>query len=109
MTTIVPLIMGIILFEGCAQYCVKRGNVERNLYYCLLAVLFYTCVITLLYYVYDYGAMGVVNALWSGFSILSIIMIGVLIYHETINYWDYIGIIFIIIGIFFIFIKGHNH
>jgi multidrug transporter EmrE-like cation transporter len=50
--------------------------------------------------------MGIVNCIWSGMSILFIVSIGYIFFNEIIDIKDIIGIILIILGIYFILYNG---
>ena len=102
------IILAIVLAESFAQYCVRKSKQPLCWYYFILAILGYTAVCTLLYFSYDHKSMGIINALWSAFSIISITIVGAYFYHEKMYYWDIFGMISIIIGIFLIFVYGHD-
>ncbi len=57
---------------------------------------------------YKYKGMGIVNVLWSGISVLTVISTGIIFFNEKITKLDWIGIIFIILGIFFILYEGSH-
>lgn len=105
------ILIGILLFivgtESCAQYFLKKCKTTQRWHFFLIAVFFYALVCLGLYNMYDYKDMGVVNLMWSCLSIISIIMIGVIFFHEEINWFDIMGIVFVFIGFGFIFLYGH--
>ena len=90
------IISGIVVSESIAQYCVKKSKMSDRKYYFCGAILAYAVVCVLLYYSYDYRSMGLVNALWSAFSVLAIVAVGRYFYNEELYVWDLIGIAFII-------------
>ena len=105
--TIFWIIIFIVLLEASAQYCIKRSNIDKNVNWFCGGLMLYALVSLSLFFSYNYSQMGLVNAIWSAFSVLLIILIGIYMYHETINSYDILGILFIVIGIFLIFIYGH--
>ena len=50
--------------------------------------------------------MGLVNCVWNGISVLSVLMVGYIFFSETINIRDIIGIILIIVGTWVILYDG---
>lgn len=107
METLSLIITGIVISESIAQYCVKKSKYPDCAHYFLFSILAYSVVCLLLYYSYDYKSMGIVNAIWSAASIIAIILVGGFFYHEKLYFYDYIGVLFTIIGIFLIFVYGH--
>lgn len=106
------LILGILLFvvasEASAQYCVKSCRVHQKMHFFFLAVFFYSLVCVGLYNLYCFRDMGMVNLMWSCISIITIITVGIIFFHETITKWDVLGIIFVFVGFSLVFIKGHK-
>ena len=107
---ILPIIAAIVAFEAGAQYCVKRSKSDEagSGVYFLLAVMLYALVCGCLSKCYDHQQMGSVNAVWSSASIIAIILVGVLAYHETITAKDILGICLMVVGIFFVFVQDHQ-
>lgn len=56
-------------------------------------------VTVFLYVAYSYKGVGIVNALWSGLSILAMVAIGTLVFKEKIKAKEWIGILFILVGL----------
>lgn len=102
------VIILIVAAEACAQYCIKKSNQTKELQYFCAAIGFYALVSLFLYISYNYSYIGLVNALWSGFSVLAIIAVGVIFYHEYLNVYDWFGILLILLGIYFVFVYGHT-
>jgi multidrug transporter EmrE-like cation transporter len=50
--------------------------------------------------------MGLVNCVWSGISVIFILMVGYVIFSEAINIRDIVGVILIIIGTWLILYDG---
>ena len=105
------ILVGILLFivssEACAQYFLKKCKTTQRWHFFMIAVFFYSLVCLGLYNMYGYREMGVVNLMWSCLSIITIILVGVTFFHESINWYDIIGVIFVFIGFGFIFLYGH--
>lgn len=74
----------------------------------LYGIAFYAVVCWLLRRTYDYSNMGLVNAVWSALSVLSIVAVGTFMFHESLNMNDIIGFILVCISIGLIFVKGHG-
>jgi multidrug transporter EmrE-like cation transporter len=107
--TYIFLILLIVMFENFAQYNIKKNNIENNFLYIFLAIASYSIVCLLLgkCYTMKGAGVGITNFIWSILSIVSLIMIGVIIFHETITFYDIFGIILCICGLYFIFLKNH--
>ena len=107
--TYIFLIILIVIFENFAQYNIKKHNIENNFFYIFLAIASYSIVCLLLgkCYTMKGAGVGITNFIWSILSIVSLIMIGGIIFHETITFYDIFGIILCICGLYFIFLKDH--
>lgn len=79
-----------------------------NYKYFIFAILCYSITSYLLLQAYNYRGIGIVNALWSGMSIILILSVGVFFFKEKTNIYDKIGITIIIIGILLIIHLGFN-
>lgn len=101
------IILFIVCCEAIAQCCIKHCNLTKKIEFYILGVFFYSLVCYGLYNLYAYKDMGIINLIWSCLSIITIIVVGIVFFHETINIYDIIGIILCIIGLFFIFVAGH--
>lgn len=102
------LLLGIVFSEGCAQYFVKQSKCTKDKNYCLVALGFYAIVVALLYSAYDHVPMGMLTALWSAFSIMTVSLIGAVAYHERLKPLDYAGFAMIAAGVLLIFVAGHE-
>ena len=107
--TYIFLILLIVIFENFAQYNIKKHNIENNYIYVFLAIASYSIVCLLLgkCYTIKGAGMGITNFVWSILSIVSLITLGVIVFHETITFYDIFGIILCIFGLYFIFLKDH--
>jgi len=103
------LIILIVIFENFAQYNIKKNNIENNYLYLFLAIASYSIVCLLLGKCYKIkgAGVGITNFVWSILSIVSLIMLGIIVFHETITFYDIFGIILCIVGLYFIFLKDH--
>jgi multidrug transporter EmrE-like cation transporter len=101
--------MLIVVFENFAQYNIKKNKIEKNMFYIFLAIASYAMVCLLLGKCYDFAGAGVgmTNFIWSILSIVSLIILGIIAFHETITKYDIIGILLCICGLYFIFIVDH--
>jgi drug/metabolite transporter (DMT)-like permease len=53
--------------------------------------------------------MGIINVIWSCLSVLSVLFAGIILYHEKITKNDILGVILILIGLYFVFMDEHEH
>ena len=72
-----------------------------------MGVLSYVVICLMLVKSYAYQDMGKINLIWSGLSSVTIIMVGIVFFHEKITKYDILGSLFMFIGFYFIFLKGH--
>jgi len=105
---VVLLILMISISEACGQAALKKCRIDNRWHFFLIAVACYSMVCFLLLQTYSYKEMAIVNILWSGISVFLIVTTGVVFFHERLNVWDLLGILFIFIGMFFVFVKGHT-
>ncbi len=105
---LVYIIIAIVFFEAIAQFCVKKSKSNGNNGYLCISIFAYFIVCLLLLRSYSYKTMGVVNLIWSCLSIITIMLIGIIFYHEKITKFDVIGTIFILTGLYFVFMKDHK-
>lgn len=107
----VCLLLGIIMLisisECLGQSCLRIFYKNpKNVAYYAIAILFYSIVCALLVLSYRYGGVGIVNVLWSGISVLTILGVGMAFFNETITTMDIFGIFFIILGIMLVLWEG---
>lgn len=86
------------LFEAFAQSSVQWAQRYQSPIHFAYAILFYVAVCAALYVAYNYKGVGVVNALWSGMSIVLMLAIGYFIFEERLQPMEWIGIAFILAG-----------
>ncbi len=103
------LILLIVSFEAFAQYNIKKKSTTNNWFYMFLAFLSYCVICLLLGKCYEQGdtGVGITNFVWSVLSIVSIITIGMVAFHEKITRYDIFGIICCFVGLYFIFMFRH--
>lgn len=104
---LVFVIMFIVAAESTGQYCIRKCKTEQKWHFFLLGVIMYAIVCLGLYISYGFRTMGIINLLWSCLSIVSILLVGVIFFHDTVDINDIIGILFIFLGFIFVFVKGH--
>lgn len=102
------IVLLIILSEAIAQSCLKKYNAENNVLFLLIGCISYLCVIILLCKSYSYDGMYKINLYWSIGSIVTILLFDVLFFHAEIKKEDLIGVSLCIVGLYFIFVYGHN-
>lgn len=96
---IIIIVLCITIIEACAQSCIKKYHNSSNFFFFILAILFYTFICYLLTITYKYEDMGIANVLWSGLSIIVILITGVIAFKEIIHYHDIFAIFLILSGI----------
>ena len=106
---LIYIILAIVFFEAIAQFCVKKSKANGNNGYLCISVFAYFIVCLLLLRSYSYKTMGVVNLVWSCLSIITIMFIGIVFYHEKLTQYDLIGLAFVLTGLYFVFMKDHKN
>lgn len=101
------LIVLISFTELIAQSSTKQFYISnrKNYIYYILSIICYALIIYLLTLSYEHKGMGTTNIIWSGMSILIILLTGIFIYNEKPKDNDILGMILIILGITFILYK----
>ena len=103
------LIFTIVFFESIAQYHIKKSKANHNYLYLLIAMFCYSIVCLLLNRCYDFDGMGMTNFVWSILSIVSMISVGYLVFNESITRYDLLGMALSVMGLYLIFVYGHNN
>lgn len=106
-TILLVTLLFIVLAEAIAQYCIKRCKEEQKWHFFVFGIMMYALVCLGLYIAYDMRTMGMINLLWSCLSIISVILVGTIFFHDAITIYDILGIIIVFIGFTLIFIKDH--
>jgi multidrug transporter EmrE-like cation transporter len=105
---IIKLIFFVVISESFAQYNIKESLEKQSNIRFIFAIFAYVFVCLFLRQIYNNkGSIGITNVIWSIFSMVSILIVGIVFFHEKVNNWDLLGIFFAIIGIYFIYVKGH--
>ncbi len=106
---LIGLVVLISLSECFGQSSLKRYyNDPTKTYFYFIGVLFYAVVCLLLVMSYKFSGMGLVNILWSGISVLTILTTGILFFDETVTRMDWAGVVLILAGISFIVWEGEH-
>ena len=102
------LILSVVMFEGIAQYNLKQSKLNNNSFkFLLIAIISYSVVCVLLRKCYNFTGMGITNLVWSIVSIITMIIIGTIAFHEKITKYDILGMFMCFGGLYFIFGKDH--
>jgi multidrug transporter EmrE-like cation transporter len=101
------LIFAIVFFECIAQYHIKKSKINNTSLYILIAIFSYSIVCLLLKKCYDFHGVGMTNFVWSIVSIVTMLIVGAVMFNETVTKYDAIGIVLSVIGLYLIFIYGH--
>ena len=102
------LILGVVFFEGIAQYHIKKSRITKNSLYILVSIFAYSIVCLLLKQCYAFNGIGITNLTWSVISIITMLSIGVIMFNEDITRYDIMGVIMCLFGMYLIFVKGHR-
>ena len=89
----------ILLSETTAISFLKEYSTVRSRKYLLFGLLFYGVVSLFLVQSFALEGMGMVNVLWSAFSIVFVESIGVYKFHERITHTQISGISFALLGV----------
>lgn len=96
---IIVLVIAIALIESYAQYNIKLFQQYSKIFNYILGVFLYAIIAYLLFLSYDKSSMGMTQVLWSGTSIITIVLIGSYIFDEKILFNEWVGIFLILSGV----------
>lgn len=99
-------LMLTIIFSCIANTFAKMSKSFTNYKFGSLSVLFMVLVMFCLAKAYDDLSMGLVYSIYSASLVLFTIAMGYCIYHEKPDMYTIIGVLFVLVGIFFINIIG---
>lgn len=85
MICLILLILLIVACEAIAQSCANELKHTGSVWYLFIGALFYMLVVYLLSESHKLASMGVVNAIWSGLSVLAIASVGTFYYGQKIT------------------------
>jgi len=93
------LILTILIAETTAISFLKEYRVTGLLPYFVVGYLGYVGVCLLLVQTFRYEGMGMVNVLWSAFSVLSVVLVGHFCFKEPVTRKEIVGICFVLVGV----------
>lgn len=101
---LLSIILAISFCELIAQSSVKHfyntGKKEFAFYF--IAILSYCVIAYLLTLAYEHKGIGITNVLWSGITIIIILITGIILFDEKLTNYDIIGLCLILFGSTFI-------
>ena len=103
------IIIGIVICEALGQNCIRHFHKNNNWIFFVIGLVFYGIICYLLNETYNHKEIGLVNVLWSGLSILMILVLGIVVWDEKITNNEWIGVLFIFTGIAIIQYGGHKN
>ena len=92
-------IAAILACEALAFAALKQYSIGKNPLLFVAGALLYAAVCFFLVKTFAFKDIGIVNVLWSVFSIFTVISVGVLFFHETITLREAAGVAFAVVGI----------
>jgi len=93
------LVAIILLSETLAMSFLKEYSLVRRVPYFLLGLVFYATVALCLIRSFHYEGMGMVNVIWSAFSVVFVESVAVYKFHERITHTQILGILFSLGGV----------
>ena len=102
------IIIAMSFLELFGQIFIKTYYETRMVYWFFIGWLFYAGVLYLLYRAYFYTGLAIANGLWSAATIIMTTLVGVFYYKEDLNFYEYFGIVLVIIGILLLGIFGNE-
>ena len=105
---LISIIIIISVCESFGQSCLKKFYENNQIHFYISAMFFYGIICYLLIQSYKYKGMGMVNVIWRGISKLLVLSTGIIFFNEKITKMDIMGIIFVILGLFFILYEGSH-
>ena len=87
---LVAFVLVIVSLETCAMSCLKRA--KEGWHWFFMGVLFYIGVSIMLMQSLKLEGLAIVNALWSGLSVMATTTVGVLLFKEVLHLHDYVAV-----------------
>lgn len=101
-TNLIMIIVILSIFEIIVFYSLKKYADTKKKYFFLLAILSYVIIAYMLSYSFTNNKMAIVNSLWNGISMFLIILLGYVIFKQSLKANEIVAIIFIMIAIMLI-------
>ncbi len=79
------LILLIVACEACAQSCANYMTHTSGILYLIAGGFFYVMVVYLLSLAHKRAPMGIINAIWSGLSVVAIALVGYLSFDQKLT------------------------
>ncbi len=98
---VIGFVVLITLTEICAQTCLKMARVKKNALLLMVGIILYLLVATLLYRCYQFEGMGHTNLVWSCMTIILAMVVGVYLFKEPFNRYNWIAIALALGAIYF--------
>lgn len=92
-------VLCILLSETAALSCLKKFALSNQYTYLSLGLLFYALVSFFLIKSFKFEGMGMVNVLWSAFSVILVVSAGVLFFKESVSFVEMGAMGMILIGV----------
>ncbi len=89
----------ILISETTALSFLKKFSVDSNYLYFGLGIFFYLLVSLFLVKSFKYEGMGLVNVLWSAFSVVFVVSSGVIFFKESVTYIEMGAMVMILSGV----------
>ncbi len=101
---LLSIILAISFCELIAQSSVKYfyNTRKKEFVFYFIAILSYCVIAYLLTLAYEHKGMGITNVLWSGITIIFILLAGMTLYNEKLTNYDIVGLCLILSGSTFI-------
>lgn len=92
-------IVCILIAETTAITFLKKFSDSKHLLYFVLGIAFYTVVSFFLVKSFKYEEMGIVNVLWSAFSVLFVVGAGMFFFGEKVSLIEVVAMALIMVGV----------
>lgn len=92
-------ILLITAIDVIGWYCIKKYHLTGNYYFFLTTLTAYILMPILILKVLPYEGIGNTNMIWNVMSTILVLLVGCVIYKESINHGQFIGILFGILSI----------
>ncbi|TDA62499.1 multidrug efflux SMR transporter [Sulfuricurvum sp. IAE1] len=91
-------LLGAILFEVMGTLSIKQTTLSNNYYWVIAVITFYSISFVLLGITVKKLEIGTVYAIWAGFGVVLVTLLGWLIFKETMSLQKVVAIMLIITG-----------
>lgn len=95
---IIILLITISILESGAFTYLKKYHDVKKINFFIYSIILYAVILYILSYLFNFGEIAIVNALWNAFSMVLITIAGYIFFKEKLTKNEIVALILIILG-----------